>query len=202
LLWSAISWAREKRRTRHRGETPNLAARLQVFADPDAVVVDQSTRTLSVLYLNAAIRQGGDEGSRRAGSGVAGPSRERGRKPIRALHSAALTPLVGREEELDLLLRRWRRATSGEGQVVLLSGEPGIGKSRIIVALQERLQGEPHLTLRHFCSPYGAASALYPVIARVERAAGFERGDGPGARRESCRRSLRAPRRPRRTSRC
>jgi predicted ATPase len=100
-----------------------------------------------------------------------------------ALHSAALTPLVGREEELDLLFRRWRRATSGEGQVVLLSGEPGIGKSRIIVALQERLVGEPHLNLRHFCSPYGAASALYPIITRIERAAGFEREDGPGARR-------------------
>ena len=67
---------------------------------------------------------------------------------------------------------------------MLLSGEPGIGKSRIIVALQERLQGEPHLNLRHFCSPYGAASALYPVITRLERAAGFEHGDGPGARRE------------------
>src|SRR4030095_3153520 len=69
-------------------------------------------------------------------------------------------------------------------QVVLLSGEPGIGKSRIIVAVQERLLGEPHLNVRHFCAPYGAASALYPIITRLERAAGFERGDGPGARRE------------------
>jgi class 3 adenylate cyclase/predicted ATPase len=167
------------------GETPNLAARLQAFADPGAVVVDQSTRNLI-----GALFECRDLG-RVEMKGLAEPVQawqvlraSAIESRFEALHSSALTPLVGREEELDLLLRRWRRATSGEGQVVLLSGEPGIGKSRIVVALQERLQGEPHLNLRHFCSPYGVASTLYPVIARVERAAGFERGDGPGAKRE------------------
>ena len=92
-----------------------------------------------------------------------------------ALHRRALTPLVGREEEIELLLRRWQRAKSGEGQVVLLSGEPGIGKSRIAAALQERLQAEPHTRLRYFCSPYHSDSALHPIIAQLERAAGFER---------------------------
>ncbi len=99
-----------------------------------------------------------------------------------ALHAAALTPLVGREEELDLLLRRWRRAQAGEGQVVLLSGEPGIGKSRLTVALQERLRGEPHIQLRYFCSPYHRDSALHPFIAQLERAAGFAREDVPATK--------------------
>ena len=81
-----------------------------------------------------------------------------------ALHASGLTALVGREEELELLLRRWSKAKSGEGQVVLLSGEPGIGKSRLTAALLERLAGEPHTRLRYFCSPQHTDSALYPMI--------------------------------------
>jgi predicted ATPase len=84
---------------------------------------------------------------------------------------------VAREEELELLLRRWRRAKSGEGQVVLICGEPGIGKSRLTMALQERLQGEPHTRLRYFCSPQHTDSALYPTTRQLERAAEFERHD-------------------------
>jgi predicted ATPase len=88
-----------------------------------------------------------------------------------------LTELVGREEELELLLRRWSRARSGEGQVVLLSGEAGIGKSRLTAALLERLATEPHTRLRYFCSPQHTDSAFYPIIRQTERAAGLAHDD-------------------------
>jgi predicted ATPase len=94
-----------------------------------------------------------------------------------ALHAGGLTELVGREEELDLLLRRWSKAKGGEGQVVLLSGEPDIGKSRLTAALMERLTNEPHTRLRYFCSPQHTDSALYPIISQMERAAGFRHDD-------------------------
>ena len=86
-------------------------------------------------------------------------------------------PLVGREEEFERLMRRWARAKAGEGQVVLLSGEPGIGKSRLTASVLEQLEQEPHTRLRYFCSPHFRDSALWPVIAQLERAAGFERDD-------------------------
>jgi predicted ATPase len=88
-----------------------------------------------------------------------------------------MTPLVGREEELDLLQRRWLRARSGEGQVVLLLGEPGIGKSRLVQTLLDRIAGERHTRLRLFCSPHHEDTALHPSIALLERAAGFRRDD-------------------------
>ena len=94
-----------------------------------------------------------------------------------ALHASGLTELVGREEELELLLRRWSKAKTGEGQVVLLSGEPGIGKSRLTAALLERVAPEPHTRLRYFCSPQRTDSALYPIISQMERAAGFTHAD-------------------------
>jgi predicted ATPase len=96
-----------------------------------------------------------------------------------AQHETSLAPLIGREEELELLLRRWNQASLGEGRVVLLAGEPGVGKSRLIAALQERLQSQPHVRIRYFCSPQHSDSALYPVINQLERAARFERGDSP-----------------------
>jgi hypothetical protein len=89
------------------------------------------------------------------------------------------TPLVGREQELDLLLRLWTK--TGEGRAVLLSGEPGIGKSRLTSAVQERILGEPHTRIRYFCSPHHQHSALYPIVGQLERAAGFARDDGPRA---------------------
>ena len=90
-----------------------------------------------------------------------------------AMHASGVTELVGREEELEILLRRWSKAKSGQGQVVLLSGEPGIGKSRLTAALMERLAPERHTRLRYFCSPQHTDSALYPIISQMERAAGF-----------------------------
>ena len=99
-----------------------------------------------------------------------------------ALHASGLTALVGREEELELLLRRWSRAKTGEGQVVLLSGEAGIGKSRLTAALLERLAAEPHTRLRYFCSPQHTDSAFYPIIGQMERAAGLAHDDTPQAK--------------------
>ena len=99
-----------------------------------------------------------------------------------ALHASGLTELVGREEELELLLRRWSKAKTGEGQVVLLSGEAGIGKSRLTAALMERLATEPHTRLRYFCSPQHTDSAFYPIIGQMERAAGLAHDDTPQAK--------------------
>jgi len=99
-----------------------------------------------------------------------------------ALHASGLTDLVGREEECELLLRRWSRAKTAEGQVMLLSGEPGIGKSRLTAALMEAITAEPHTRLRYFCSPQHTDSALYPIITQMERAAGFTRDDNTHAK--------------------
>ena len=99
-----------------------------------------------------------------------------------AQHKANLTPLIGRNEEIELLLRRWRHTAQGEGCVVVLTGEPGIGKSHIALALQERLQAEPHITLRYYCSAHHSNSALFPFIGQLKRAARFERGDAPAGK--------------------
>ena len=162
------------------GETPNLAARLQALAEPDAVVIGPQTRQLlgdlfEYRDLGAVEVKGFPEPIHPYQ--VVWESAVESR--FEALHGATPTPLVGREEEVDLLQRHWHRAKSGEGRVVLLSGEPGIGKSRLTVALQERLQNEPHTRLRYFCSPHHQDSALHPTIAQLERAAGFERDDTP-----------------------
>jgi len=160
------------------GETPNLAARLQAVALADTVVIAESTRKLlgNLFELN-------DLGSQQLKGlaaptqafAVARPSSVESR--FEALHAAALTTLVGRDEEIELLMRRWEQVKSGQGRVVLLTGEPGIGKSRITVALQECVQSDPHTRLRHFCSPHHQDSALHPVISRLERAAGLARED-------------------------
>ena len=126
----------------------------------------------------AGPRAKGPQGYRRAGAGLGGAAGEFGGRPLRgAARDSGLTALVGREEELELLLRRWSRAKTGEGQVVLLSGEAGIGKSRLTAALLERLASEPHTRLRYFCSPQHTDSAFYPIISQMERAAGMAHDD-------------------------
>ena len=107
-----------------------------------------------------------------------------------ALHASGLTELVGREEEIELLLRRWSKAKTGEGQVVLLSGEPGIGKSRLTATLLERLATEPHTRLRYFCSPQHTDSALYPVIGQMSATAKLARRH-PESEARQARRSAR-----------
>ena len=160
------------------GETPNLAARLQGIAEPNAVVIAESTRKLlgNLFQLE-------DLGARDL-KGISGPvSVWVALRPasvesrFEALHASGVTELVGREEELELLLRRWSTAKAGEGQVVLLSGEPGIGKSRLTAALLERLASDPHTRLRYFCSPQRTDSAFFPIIRQMERAAGFAQDD-------------------------
>jgi class 3 adenylate cyclase/predicted ATPase len=161
------------------GETPNLAARLQALASPGGVVISQATRRLVGGLFELA-----DLGPRRL-KGFAAPiavwrvdgvGRAEGR--FEALHGEHLTPLVGREHELGILMERWRWARDGDGQVVLLAGEAGIGKSRMIRTLRERLGDEPHTALSHYCSAHHTNSALYPVIDLLERAARLER-DAP-----------------------
>jgi len=160
------------------GETPNLAARLQTLAQAGTLVIADSTRRqIGALFevedLGPQPLVGFAE-SQHAWRAV----RESGVvSRFEALRGEALTPFVGREEEIELLLRRWQRAITGEGQVVLLSGEAGIGKSRLVGALHDRLAGEPHTRLRYFCSPHHQDSALYPFITQLERAAGFARED-------------------------
>ena len=156
------------------GETPNLAARLQGIAEPNSVVVAESTRKLvgNLFELEdlGAKDLKGITGPVRAWAALRASSVE-GR--FEAMHATGLTDLVGREEELDLLLRRWSKAKTGEGHVVLLSGEAGIGKSRLTAALLERVASEPYTRLRYFCSPQHTDSAFYPIISQMERAAGL-----------------------------
>ena len=164
------------------GETPNLAARLQGLAGPNTLVIGEATRRQIGGLFDLA-----DLGPQ-ALAGFAEPQpawRVIGESGMlsrfEALRSGE-TPLVGREEEVELLIRRWRQAKSGEGRAVLISGEAGIGKSRLTAALSEHIEHEPHTRLRYFCSPHHEDSAFYPLIGQLERAAGFARDDGPEAK--------------------
>ena len=160
-----------------------ISPRLQSLAEPDTVVIAASTRRLTGDLFE--YRDLGEIELK----GIAGPVPAwQALRPsavanrFEALRGSALTPLVGRDEEIDLLLRRWARAKAGNGQVVLVSGEPGIGKSRLAAALEEHLFAEPHIRLGYFCSPYHQDSALYPFIDQLGRAAGFARDDPAGAK--------------------
>ena len=165
------------------GETPNLAARLQALAKPNTVVIAEGTRKLlgNLFELEGlgAKDLKGISGPVRVFAALRAGSAE-GR--FEALHGSGLTDLVGRDEEVELLMRRWSKAKTGEGQVVLLSGEAGIGKSRLTAALLERLASGPHTRLRYFCSPQHTDSAFYPIIGQMERAAGLAHDDTPKAK--------------------
>jgi len=165
------------------GGTPNLAARLQALAEPNAVVIEPTTHRLTgglfdYRDLGAVVLKGFAEPVQ--AWQVLGPSAAESR--FDALHAAGVAPLLGRDEELELLLRRWQQAKNGAGRIVLLSGEAGIGKSRLGTALLERIAGEQHLRLRYFCSPHHTDSALHPIIGQLERAARFERDDDPASK--------------------
>jgi class 3 adenylate cyclase len=160
------------------GETPNVAARLQGVAEPNGVVIAESTRKLVGNLFELQ-----DVGAQEL-KGISGPFRAWAvlrpalvESRFEALHAGGLTELVGREEELELLLRRWSRVKTSEGQVVLLSGEAGIGKSRLTASLMESLVSESHTRLRYFCSPQHTDSAFYPIIGQVERAAALAHDD-------------------------
>lgn len=162
------------------GDTPNLAARLQELAQPGTVLVCANTLRLTKGHfhfhdLEPATIQGWTEPIPVWQALEAKQVESR----FEAAHETKLPPLVGREEEIELLLRRWQLAKRGEGRVVMLTGEPGIGKSHIALTIDDQLQVERHITLRYFCSPHHSNSALFPVVGQLERAARFERSDSP-----------------------
>ena len=165
------------------GETPNLAARLQGIAKPDTVVIAEGTRKLVGNLFELVPLDAMDL------KGIAGPVRPWAalrrasvESRFEALHASGLTTLVGREEETDVLLRRWATIKAGDGQVVHVSGEAGIGKSRLAAALLERVAGEPHTRMRYFCSPQHTNSPFHPIIGQIERAAGLAHDDTAEAR--------------------
>src|SRR6476620_6777502 len=162
------------------GETPNLAARLQTFAKPGTVLISESTHRLTEGHFECcnlgpvALKGWADPiPAWQVLRAIEVESR------FEAQHKARLAPPIGRDEEIEMLLRRWQHVWRGEGCAVMLTGEPGIGKSHIALALDERLQAEPHITVRQFCSAHHTNSALYPFIRQLERAARFERSDLP-----------------------
>jgi len=164
------------------GETPNLAARLQSLAEPNMAVIAESTRRLLGRLFDledlGAKELKGIPGLVPAWAVLRANTVE---SRFEALHAAA-TSLVGREEEFEVLKRRWQSAKAGQGRVVVLAAEAGIGKSRLVVAFADLLRSEPHTKLQYFCSSHGQHSALFPVIAGLERAAGFEHSDTPEAK--------------------
>jgi class 3 adenylate cyclase/predicted ATPase len=173
------------------GETPNLAARVQGLAGPDDIVIAPSTHRL----VGGAFDY--EDLGKRALKGIVEPvqvwrvtgvGRAEGR--FEAAHVGGLTPLVGRETEIAMLMERWSQAKDGEGQVVLLCGEPGIGKSRIMQVLRDRVAEEAHTRLRYQCSPYYANSALYPFIGQIERAAAYAREDSAEAKLDKLEKAL------------
>jgi predicted ATPase/class 3 adenylate cyclase len=185
VIVGALAGAAEVREHGIVGDAPDLAAQLQLSAQPDTVTIEPTTwRLIGNLFdcrdLGALDTNTDTEPIRRWL--VLGESAVASR--FEALRGSKLTPLVGRDEEVDLLLRRWARAKAGDGQIMLVSGEAGLGKSRITAELEERLQTEPHLHLHYFCSPYHEDSALFPVIDQLGRAAGFALDDPPASKLE------------------
>src|SRR6516225_9474140 len=172
------------------GDTPNLAARLQAAADPGKVVISDSTRLLTgdlFEYRELVLSNlKGRPAPERAWIVVCESMID---SRFEALRRGRLA-LVGRLEELELLLRRWEKAGTGEGRVVLLAGEPGMGKSHLVAALEQKVNVGPNLCLRFLCSPHHHDTPLYPVIRHIERAANLERGDSPATKWEKLTRLL------------
>jgi class 3 adenylate cyclase/predicted ATPase len=160
------------------GETMNLAARLQAIAEPDTIVIDQRTKQLvGDLFVYQHLGRLNLKGIREPAPAwqVLMPSETDDR--FEALHSTRLSPLIGRDDELETLRQHWQRAKSGHGQVVLIQGEPGIGKSRIVATFLEEITDDRHSISRYFSSPQHVNSALYPIVRQIERAAHFNRHD-------------------------
>ena len=165
------------------GETPNVAARMQALAGPDEIVIPENTRRLvGSLFEYEGLGEVEVRGFPAPVTAFRVLRESQVGSRFEALRTGE-TPLIGREEEMELLARRWAKAKGGMGQVVLISAEPGIGKSRLAETFRESLGGEPHTRLRYFCSPHHQDSALHPFIGRLERAARFEREDTPAAAR-------------------
>jgi class 3 adenylate cyclase len=164
------------------GDTPNLASRLQTAAEPDTVVISDATRMLvGGLFEYRALVLSELKGRR----GVEHAWVVLGESVIDSRYEAlrrGQSSLVNRTEELELLLRRWEQAKTGEGRVILLTGDPGIGKSRLIAALEQCIGASPHLCLRFFCSPHHLDTPLHPIARHIERAANFQRGDSPATK--------------------
>jgi class 3 adenylate cyclase len=165
------------------GETPNLASRLQTVARPGSVVISDSTRRLVGDFFEFSDL--GPQELKGLGSRTEAFEALRER-PLESRFAAragsGMRPIVGREQELALLMERWRQAESGEGQMVLLTGEAGIGKSRLAEALVAALGKTVHVNLRYQCSPYHTDSAFWPVIQQLGFAAGFKADDSNEAR--------------------
>lgn len=173
------------------GQTPNLSARLQSIAEPGTVVIDRATRArLGDLFDCAPLGQFRLKGFAEPMLAWRVSKKSSVRSRFEALNSGAWTPLVGRNDELALLSRRWNQAKQGSGRVVLLCGEPGIGKSRLIAELSGKIRGEDHFLLRYSCSPHFQDSPLHPVIDYFEDAAGFEPDDTAAGRLQKLRRAL------------
>ena len=160
------------------GETPNLAARLQAMAEPNTVLISDSTRRLAGNFFEYrafnAIKIKGIDCAVRVWQVL---QRSNVQSRFKALHSAEFTPLVGRLQEIEFLERHWLQARTGNGRVVFVSGEPGIGKSRLVTEFEERLRHEKYHRIHYFCSPHHRDSALHPIIAQLEHAAGFRHDD-------------------------
>ena len=165
------------------GDTPSLAARLQALVEPGTVVVASSTRRLlGDLFLLRDLGLHKVKGIAEPIPAWAVDGVAASKSRFEAIHATGLADLIGRKDELDFLLKRQQLAWKGKGQVVLISGEPGIGKSRLVRALEERIADEPHTLLHYQCSPHHTNSALYPFIAQFERAARFKTDDTPDKR--------------------
>ena len=167
------------------GDTPNLAARLQARAEPGGVLIADQTRRLlgnafELKSLDLRDLKGLDAPVRAWAVLREAETETR----FEASQSSRMTPFVGREPEVALLIERWRDACSGEGKVALLSGEAGIGKSRILATLRERIANEPHLAIHYQCSPHHVNDAFYPFVSHIWRAAEFASEESSGARLE------------------